>query len=380
MIPLGPIVLVVAALYVLLGWMAVPVLPSLGARLGAWPLALLFGGGLLYTAGAAIYAYRRPESLPGGLRLPRDLPPAGGRRGTLPLRGGRGRPPRARVASRLPTPAPELKVSRWTRARGCAIRSPRIMRPSETTREQLLPLSTDAELRRRFMVLREPIPGNFRFGVLLEVLDRLAGETALEYIWRFVPDAGAVTAALDEIVVRRAPDVTQDVRCSARINHVGRTSMEVGIRVESAAERTHLASCYFTMVARAHDRSRSIEIPKLEPGDDLERVRAARAVTRRAAYRRELETAVEPPSRDEYMMLSALHRAQEAPGFQGLRASDLVAETWERTFPEQENPWRAIFGGYIMRRAYELSSICAERISQHGHRPVIAAVNRITFI
>jgi acyl-coenzyme A thioesterase 9 len=254
-----------------------------------------------------------------------------------------------------------------------------IMRPSETTREQLLPLSTDAELRRRFMVLREPIPGNFRFGVLLEVLDRLAGETALQYIWRFVPDAGAVTAALDEIVVRRAPDVTQDVRCSARINHVGRTSMEVGIRVESAAERTHLASCYFTMVARAHDRSRSIEIPKLEPGDDLERVRAARAVTRRAAYRRELETAVEPPSRDEYMMLSALHRAQEAPGFQGLRASDLVAETWERTFPEQENPWRAIFGGYIMRRAYELSSICAERISQHGHRPVIAAVNRINF-
>ena len=124
------------------------------------------------------------------------------------------------------------------------------MRPSETSAEKLLPLSTDAELRRRFMVLREPIPGNFRFGVLLEVLDRLAGETALQYIWRGVPDAGAVTAALDEVVVRRAPDVTQDVRCSARINHVGRTSMEVGIRVEHAADRTHLASCYFTMVAR----------------------------------------------------------------------------------------------------------------------------------
>ncbi len=253
------------------------------------------------------------------------------------------------------------------------------MRPSETSREKLLPLSTDPELRRRFMVLREPVPGNFRFGVLLEVLDRLAGETALEYIWRFVPDAGAVTAALDEIVVRRAPEVTQDVRCSARINHVGRTSMEVGIRVESAADRTHLASCYFTMVARAHDRSRSIAIPKLELEDELERVRSARAVARRAAYRREVETSIEPPSRDEYMMLSALHRAQEAPGFQGLRAAALTAETWERTFPEQENPWNAIFGGYIMRRAYELSSICAERLSQHGHRPVIAAVNRINF-
>ena len=36
-----------------------------------------------------------------------------------------------------------------------------------------------------------------------------------------------------------------------------------------------------------------------------------------------------------------------------------------------------IFGGYIMRRAYELSSICAERIAPH--RAVIAAVNRINF-
>ncbi len=53
-----------AALYVLFGWIAVPVLPALGARLGAGALALLFGGGLLYTAGAVIYAYRRPDPYP----------------------------------------------------------------------------------------------------------------------------------------------------------------------------------------------------------------------------------------------------------------------------------------------------------------------------
>ena len=53
-----------AALYVLLGWIALPVLSSLGARLGGGALALLFGGGLLYTAGAVIYAYRRPDPYP----------------------------------------------------------------------------------------------------------------------------------------------------------------------------------------------------------------------------------------------------------------------------------------------------------------------------
>jgi hemolysin III len=53
-----------AALYVLVGWVAVPVLPALAARLGAGALALLFAGGLLYTAGAAIYAWRRPDPFP----------------------------------------------------------------------------------------------------------------------------------------------------------------------------------------------------------------------------------------------------------------------------------------------------------------------------
>ncbi len=53
-----------AALYVLFGWIAVPVLPALGARLGAGAIALLFGGGLLYTVGAVIYAYRRPDPYP----------------------------------------------------------------------------------------------------------------------------------------------------------------------------------------------------------------------------------------------------------------------------------------------------------------------------
>ena len=48
------------------------------------------------------------------------------------------------------------------------------MRPQDTSRDQLLPLSTDLEMRRRFMVVNEPLPGNMRFGLMLEVLDKLA--------------------------------------------------------------------------------------------------------------------------------------------------------------------------------------------------------------
>jgi len=253
------------------------------------------------------------------------------------------------------------------------------VRAEDTSRETTLPFSSDPELRRRFAVLNEPIPGNLRFGVLLEVLDRIAADTALDYARRARPDARVVTAALDEIVVRHVADVGSDLRCAARINHVGRTSMEVGVRVDRDGGATHLASCYFTMVARDGDGpdARSVEVPPLEAGGDLERSRAARALERRAADRREEKAAVEPPTREEFLALSRLHRAQEAPGFSGALASALVTETWERTYPEQENLSKVIFGGFIMRRAYELSSICAERIATH--RPVIAAVNRVNF-
>jgi hemolysin III len=54
----------VAAAYVALGWVAAIAMPELGARLGPGALALLIGGGTAYTAGAVIYASRRPDPAP----------------------------------------------------------------------------------------------------------------------------------------------------------------------------------------------------------------------------------------------------------------------------------------------------------------------------
>ena len=254
------------------------------------------------------------------------------------------------------------------------------MQPADTSRELLLRLSTDAALRHRFLVLHEPIPGNLRFGVLLEELDRLAGVVSMDYVHRTHPDGTVVTAAVDEILVRGVADASRDLRCRARLNTAGRTSMEVGLRVESAEEARHYATCYFTMVARSGDGpgATSVEVPPLELPDDLARRRAQKARERRAAWRARRVAATEPPSREEFGELSALHGAQELPGFAGALAGHLGIESWERTYPEQENLSKVIFGGYLMRRAYELASIGADRIAPH--RPVIAAVNRINFL
>ncbi len=251
--------------------------------------------------------------------------------------------------------------------------------PQQTSLYKTIPLATDHAARRRYMVVAEPIVGNFRFGVLLEDLDIMAEQAALGYARLSHPDAKVVTAAIDNIIVRHVVDIDRDIQIDARINHVGRTSMVVGMRVEHPGDpATHIASCYFTMVARggeAAEESRTL-LP-LEYQDDLERRRAEKAEQEREQYRQQQAAQQEPPSRAEYELLRQLHAAQDEPGFSGMQADRLVVDGGERMYPEQEYVPHRIFGGYIIRRAYELSSICAELIAPH--RPIIAAVNRINF-
>jgi hemolysin III len=54
----------VAASYLALGWLAVIAVPQLLNVLGAPPLILLAAGGLMYSAGAIIYARQRPDPWP----------------------------------------------------------------------------------------------------------------------------------------------------------------------------------------------------------------------------------------------------------------------------------------------------------------------------
>ena len=52
------------AIGIALGWVAVAALPQLAHNEGLAPLFLLAAGGLAYTAGAVVYALRRPDPLP----------------------------------------------------------------------------------------------------------------------------------------------------------------------------------------------------------------------------------------------------------------------------------------------------------------------------
>ncbi len=54
----------IAAVYVMLGWVAVAAFPQMLEELGVGGFALVAAGGVLYTIGAVVYARQRPDPAP----------------------------------------------------------------------------------------------------------------------------------------------------------------------------------------------------------------------------------------------------------------------------------------------------------------------------
>jgi len=112
-----------------------------------------------------------------------------------------------------------------------------------------------------------------------------------------------VTAALDEMAFLEPVHVGDIVRTYAQVNWAGRSSMEVGVRVETqpwnvaSSETLHVASAYFVFVAIDED-GRSRLVPPLMPETDEEARRMREAEIRRAhrlARKEEIEATRSAP-------------------------------------------------------------------------------------
>lgn len=93
-----------------------------------------------------------------------------------------------------------------------------------------------------------------------------------------------VTASMDQIDFLAPIKVGHLVNLKSVVNYVGRTSMEIGVRVEAedtlTGERTHAVSAYVTFVA-IDDDGKPIEVPRIELVTDVERLRWDEAKARR---------------------------------------------------------------------------------------------------
>lgn len=128
--------------------------------------------------------------------------------------------------------------------------------------------------------------GKVHGGSILKLLDEAAFSCAARYCKTYV-----VTASLDQVAFKRPIIVGDLVTFKCNVNYVGRSSMEIGIRVEAENFATnskyHAISCYFTMVS-VDEKGKAQEVPRLALDSETEK-RLFQAGKMRCDMRREVE-------------------------------------------------------------------------------------------
>ena len=127
-------------------------------------------------------------------------------------------------------------------------------------------------------------------GELLSMVDRAAAVAAMRHA-----RCPTVTVSIDRVDFREPIYTGELVTCTARVNFVGRTSMEIGVRVEAEnllkGTKRHTNTCFLTFVA-IDAKHRPCRVPPLDvsdPEDERRFYEGKRRREVREALDRELE-------------------------------------------------------------------------------------------
>jgi acyl-CoA hydrolase len=156
----------------------------------------------------------------------------------------------------------------------------------ESVRTPKKPSASEAVVSELMMPHQVNNLGHVFGGELLSMVDRAAAVSAMRHAGR-----AAVTVSIDRVDFREPIYTGELVTCTARVNFVGRTSMEVGVRVEAenllTGRKRHTNTCFLTFVA-IDDSHCPAEVPPLDLADP-EDERRAHEGKRRREVREELD-------------------------------------------------------------------------------------------
>jgi uncharacterized protein (TIGR00369 family) len=121
--------------------------------------------------------------------------------------------------------------------------------------------------------------GNVHGGVIMKLIDTAAASVAVRH-----GRCNAVTASIDRLDFHYPVFIGDFVTLRASLNYVGKSSMEVGIRVEAenlmTGERRHTVSAYMTFVGLDNE-NRHVTLPRLILETKEEKRRNREAMARR---------------------------------------------------------------------------------------------------
>ena len=208
-----------------------------------------------------------------------------------------------------------------------------------------------------------------RFGKILEDLDALAGNIAFHHV---VGNPMLVTAAVDRISLREIPRLEKDQRLSGQVTWVGTSSMEIRMQIKEIDENDaseHWLEGYFTFVAVDPETQKPTRICPLLPETSEERalfeLGALKAAKKKQSRKRGIysvgkqvsEEDVQMEKRAEDLLQEAfplLHMPSLADSHSILMCHTVLQNTLIAQ-PQVRNLANRIFGGFLMRRAFELA-------------------------
>ena len=123
------------------------------------------------------------------------------------------------------------------------------------------------------------IAGNVHGGVIMKLIDNTAGIAAFRH-----PGTNVVTASIDRLDFHSPVFIGDLLHVKASINLVGRTSMEIGVRIEAEDAKTgcrrHTASAYLTFIS-LDENGKPAPVPPINPETEIEKRRHEEALERR---------------------------------------------------------------------------------------------------
>ncbi|KAF9663070.1 hypothetical protein SADUNF_Sadunf17G0000300 [Salix dunnii] len=261
--------------------------------------------------------------------------------------------------------------------------------PSKSRTSICYKFSSDYILREQY---RNPW-NKIRMGKMVEDLDALAGTISYKHCYN---DDGStrplllVTASVDRIVLKKPILVDADLTIDGAVTWVGRSSMEIQMEViqptEGATNPLDAVALVanFTFVARDTKTGKSAIVNQISPETDKEKLLWEEAEERNKMRKKKRAEKKRDPENEDTERLNAL--LSEGRVFIDMpaladRDSILIQDTrHENTFicqPQQRNIHGRIFGGFLMRKAFELAFSNAYAFA--GAAPRFVEVDHVDF-
>lgn len=257
--------------------------------------------------------------------------------------------------------------------------------PSQSMVSVRYPFSTDAFFMETY---RNPF-GQMRFGKILEDIDALAGNVAFYHAsYQNQPNFPmVVTASVDRITLNtyRPDKIGSDVVLSGKVTYVGKSSMETRLQCVDDNGCCWLEA-FLTFVTLDSQTFQPRPNPQLLP-ESKEEQQHFDAGKARAELKKQTRCRGKDPTQLAQLDVGAselldqagllIHMPSLADHSTSILVNDTQASNMEVAQPQVQNYHGRIFGGFLMRRAYELAF--ANCFMFAGQLPVFLEVDEVSF-